>query len=744
MLGLGLSRLLPTKIRTVLIVVVTDIVSGRLKSNPRTRQRLVRLCLPWLPWLLLTRPQSAISGAGFDLATRQLFLNGWVLSESAVNLSLIDTTTNTVILRTSERTSRPDVSRNLSDSVFIDYGFEIRGLIGQADKSIAPRLSDAGYVLQVRTAGRRLNISVPALELTNLGEFSYGDCGYDPAWGLLWLRGTFVAFGHRLASIAAWQGDRLLGEGAVNIKQFRHGETNTGWRFELLLDEPLDPGLPIDIRAILENGGRVALTLPVPAEVEPVLPLMEGGDLIRYGAAEAQARLLSVLPAPERPRVLLIIHNLDAVDRPEKARAIKSLGEELRRQGRELVVLHHSHHAIPNTGPNTGPEAPVAEAPVAEINFFDGALDGLAQTAWDSDPAAAALFPPASRQRAGGALYGFYATLNRQPVAMEKCLAQIDDEARKVLYVMRRVKPDLVLLWHQWNSLMEVGRTLANALSIPSAYLHEGMIPKTLTLDAKGMMAEASCVGVCLEETTANTPWLDKADAVIADIRDKRLDRKPQSGLSVMGALKARAEAMGAKLVFYAGINDWHSGNLPRDGRARMHSPVFEDTQDGLDALAALAEANNWLILFKPHPNLYPQTAHPHPRVVVVRESNVLDCLLLSDVTVTILSSVAYIALANDRPVVLMGRNTLSGSGSAWEATARGDLAETVNAALDRAGFDDHRRAFRRHIAALLKDHLYAYDPDDTLAVKSHNNMVEVMKRMTNMDVAPGKLEPAS
>ncbi|MCR6660052.1 MAG: CDP-glycerol glycerophosphotransferase family protein [Asticcacaulis sp.] len=332
-------------------------------------------------------------------------------------------------------------------------------------------------------------------------------------------------------------------------------------------------------------------------------------------------------------------------------------------------------------------------------------------------------------------------------MALERCLDQIDDEARKVLYVMQQVKPSLVLLWHQWNSLMEVGRTLANALAIPSAYLHEGMVPKTLTLDAKGMMAEASCVGVTLKATRANAPWLEKAGAVISEIRDKRLDRKPQSGLSVMGAVRARADAEGAKLVFYAGINDWHSGNLPRDGRSHLHSPVYEDTQDGLDALAALAEANNWLILFKPHPNLYPQAAHPHPRVVVVRESNVLDCLLLSDVTVTILSSVAYIALANDRPVVLMGRNTLSGSGSAYEVTAREGLADTVNAALAHTGFDAHRLAFRRHIAALLRDHLYAYDPADTLAALTHeeatNQMMRIEALYRNETDHEKKLKPA-
>ncbi|MGN6208005.1 hypothetical protein, partial [Asticcacaulis sp.] len=57
-------------------------------------------------------------------------------------------------------------------------------------------------------------------------------------------------------------------------------------------------------------------------------------------------------------------------------------------------------------------------------------------------------------------------------------------------------------------------------------------------------------------------------------------------------------------------------------------------------------------------------------------------------------------------------------------------LADTVNAALARSGFDDQRQAFRRHVAALLKDHLYAYDPIDTLAILTHADMVEEIDRI--------------
>ncbi|MCR6660062.1 MAG: glycosyltransferase [Asticcacaulis sp.] len=326
---------------------------------------------------VIRRPlRRAVSRYVYDAVARQIHVSGWVLTEASVRAELVDDTSGEIVAYTTRRTERADVAKRHADGTFVDYGFEIDAWVGELPQngivladghgmneglraSEAPefsvgRISEAGYLLRVFTgAGETVEWPIGLPVLHGVTEFCAFDSRYDSSWDLLWIRGVFVASGHRLSSIEAWQGDRLLGEGAVNIKQYRHGETNTGWRFELLLDAPLDTAVPIDIRATLENGARVSLSLAVPeasasAAPPPVLP---GGDLVRYGAEAAKARLFSVLPPPARPRVLLIIHNLDAVDRPEKAQAIASLRDELRRQGRELVVLHHSPHAIPSPRP---------------------------------------------------------------------------------------------------------------------------------------------------------------------------------------------------------------------------------------------------------------------------------------------------------------------------------------------------------------------------------------------------------
>jgi hypothetical protein len=276
---------------------------------------------------------------------------------------------------------------------------------------------------------------------------------------------------------------------------------------------------------------------------------------------------------------------------------------------------------------------------------------------------------------------------------------------------------------------------LADHFVIPTAYLHEGMLPKTMTFDPRGMMAEAESVGAGLslhhgQPRAADRRWVAQAESVITTIRDKNLDRKPLSQIDLGDAVRAQADALGAKLVFYAGINDWHSGNLPADG-GPLHSPLFKDTYDGLEALLEVAEQNDWLILFKPHPNLYPKVVPPHPRLFIVREANTLECMKISDVVVTILSSLVYLSMAHDKPTVLLGRNTLSKTGAAYELEHRGDLAAVINEAVAAVDFDDRAQAFRHHIAALLRDHLYVYDPQDTLAQLDHTTLVQnLVKRL--------------
>jgi glycosyltransferase involved in cell wall biosynthesis len=655
--------------------------------------------------------KAAIGKTQYDLKAQRLSVEGWSLAEGPVQHTLLRRSDGTVLATTHQRVERADVTRKWRPGSRERFGFVLSAQL-PVDGLDGLRL------LLTLADGTEIDVALSRIVLVQPKEFAVLDSDYDEAARLLWMRGFFYHKGLRLAELEVRQDGRTVAAGATGIKQLRHDEPLAGWRVEALLDEPLRPRAPLEIVGRTPEGFELRLQHSVPLRQRPQDPVLPASALAEEDPL-AVARRLWGRRAPGERIALLVVHNLDAVDRPEKPRSLAQLRKELAARGVRLVVLHHAQNPAPGG--------------LEEVSFFDPALAVLSRMEVHSaDRPLDDLLPPAFREAAARKLYGFAANVNRTPRPWEDCRDQVEDEARRLSLVLRAVQPEIVLLWHQWNSLCEIARALADRLGIPSGFLHEGMLPRTLTFDTAGMMAESAAVGATLAPGDRDARlWLDRARRVLGRIAADRMDRKPLSRLSVAEGLRARADRDGRPVVFYAGINDWHSGNLPRDAGALVHSPVFRDTLDGLDAVAAAGEAEGWTVAFKPHPNLFPRGDLVDPRVVLLRESNAIDCLLAADVVVTILSSIAYIALAHGKPTVLLGRNTLTGTGAAHEVHARDEVAPRIRDAL--AGRDAARRrhAFRRHVAALLRDHLYAYDAGDTLAFRGHDLLAEAIAAQT-------------
>ncbi|PVB59480.1 hypothetical protein DCO57_22145 [Labrenzia sp. 011] len=503
------------------------------------------------------------------------------------------------------------------------------------------------------------------------------------------------------------------------------------WRFEALVEANISVGSELQFCARLDD--RSELTTFYVAEGAEAWQEKNAGkddDLCyaktgktltahfsepAYSDAALQIiRGANLMPSP-KATVLLVVHNLNAIERGEKRRALNTLRRDLNTRGVELIVLHHSKSA-------SGCDIP-------EINFFDPELTRLSK---DSENSLLAI-DPSVLDYAQRMLYGFTFALNRRPKNWGDIEKQILDEGSKVSAAVKAVQPSLVLLWHQWNSLMILARAISDGLSIPSAIMHEGMLPGTMTIDEHGMMAESSALGaLLLDDDDDNRNFLERADRVIAEIKGKKLDRKPFEGTPAGKDVIQNLKARGARTVFYAGINDWQSGNLPADhSRAKIHSPYFQDTDEGLKCLLDVAEESDFYVVYKPHPNLFPRTAVlKNPRLIYVREANATECIMQVDVMATILSSLAYISLAHGVPTVLMGRNTLSETGAAYELNSKEDLSGCLNAALKGADSEEKKICFRRHVAALLKSHLYPYGGKTDFAALSEKDSADRILQM--------------
>jgi hypothetical protein len=163
--------------------------------------------------------------------------------------------------------------------------------------------------------------------------------------------------------------------------------------------------------------------------------------------------------------------------------------------------------------------------------------------------------------------------------------------------------------------------------------------------------------------------------------------------------------------ILYAGINDYKTGVMPfHPERTLKHSGDFSSTESGLEHLIKLAERNNWLILFKPHPSI------KHTNNLVEKNSsfviqidkqiNLIEAINISDVLVTLVSQSAYMSVMHEKPTVLLGRMQLTGSGLVYEAPIRTLVESEIKTALESGTMASQKDAVIDHIARLIRYYL--------------------------------------
>ncbi|WP_440408392.1 glycosyltransferase [Neorhizobium petrolearium] len=657
-----------------------------------------------------TGPKWAVSECSYIEHTGELLVRGWVSLPDHTQIE-VWRGDMTMMGVAQNGYPRPDVAKEMKSFTRDDFGFVFSAPYdGELDDGIMLRLFQDGKFLAQKL--------VKSIKIKKSDNFKVEDCLFDPDWHMLWMRGTLRTDGESLEKLEIIRDSALIGTAAIDERLLPGGVRFFRWRVENVVTDQVSAGDELILRTHLSNGsiGKTKYTvrdnkgwtegISLPDEYFQFSVTGDGFYMLR-------SMLTGVPLQPECQRIiLLIIHNLNALERAEKREALEQLRKELNQAGTDLVLLHHSKVS--------------AGCKIPEINFFDPSFGDITERLGLGHQSQSV--NDESLNYIQRMLYGFSFALNRRPRPWTEIEKQIREEHLKVETVIKLLKPSMVLLWHQWNSLMLLGRAVSDRYGIPSAVLHEGMIPGTMTIDAHGMMAESDSTGIMLDPNDDNNErYFRQARHVIAAIRANRLDRKPHAGTPAASQIIETLRRRKAKIVFYAGINDWQSGNLPADHpRAKIHSPFYRDTLEGLKALLQTAERLDFFVVYKPHPNLFPRPLDiQHERLVHVREANATDCIEATDVTVTLLSSLAYISLAHGVPTVLIGRNTLSGVHAAYELSDYGSLDACIRDALDKKDHELRTARYECHLAALLEKDLFPYGEKTDFSLLTYRKAAE-------------------
>lgn len=287
------------------------------------------------------------------------------------------------------------------------------------------------------------------------------------------------------------------------------------------------------------------------------------------------------------------------------------------------------------------------------------------------------------------------------------------------LAVLRKHDAKTCVLWNQFTAANHAVAAACAAAGIRVIYAHLGLLPGTVVFEEHGQMAESRVAQdpAAFCRLPVDRDQAEHAACYLARARAEQWTRKPQGDATVVAeALRPHVDA-GRKIIFYAGQNDFASGMVPEDlPRARIHSPHYPTTEAALRALAAAAEEHDWVILFKPHPSMARAVDDPEgwtlDRVVTVPDANVFACIEAAAATATILSQVAYLALIQGKPAVLLGRMQLSGMGCAYELDTPTHLGDVVAEAVAQGIGEAQQVAFDAHVARLIAHYLSPLDTD--------------------------------
>jgi len=425
----------------------------------------------------------------------------------------------------------------------------------------------------------------------------------------------------------------------------------------------------------------------------------------RFDLAGAVSPVFALRQQENSECVVLFVNNVNPGGRPEKWDYFIRLYQELESKGLKLVIAQQGGAASPED-----PPMPFIRMTDVRTWLKGGRKRMLRATGRTSQQYMTMLHEAAMLD------FGYEENKpNRDPTWVDSYwraskMARVADE------ILNKYKPKACLIWHEWNQASHVCKWLCDAYGIPTTFCHDGALPMTMGMDSVGEMAESTPV---VQASTYYSLPLEKVDRKRALLYSKLvtetgMNRKSTVADGSLGMLLDSVRAQGKKVLFYAGCNDWQTGMLPVWwDKSTIHSPIFIDTYDAFRYLRDLCERRGWVLLFKPHPHLEPKRLDlSSPNVIFVREANIHECVRQSDVCLTLVSATAYMSMFNDRPTVLLGRNSLSLSGCCYEPDQLGAIPLAIEAALKREGYADMKRKWVDHLARMIRYTLHPMHPD--------------------------------
>lgn len=274
---------------------------------------------------------------------------------------------------------------------------------------------------------------------------------------------------------------------------------------------------------------------------------------------------------------------------------------------------------------------------------------------------------------------------------------------QRMVEFLKQTEGDRVLCWGAYHC---AGRFMREHRSrfLELLFLEYGMLPGHILCDASGLNGESWVVRRNFDYSKL---MLDDSDRLKARNYIQQVAATKTSNKTYDASCDCLLPEQARVLV--AGIELFGAGILPRDQKESYEgSPLYEDNVSLLRDLCSEV-GQNVCVVYKGHPNMdrYEGFLETQGQYVVAGKEDIFQLIEKVDVVVTLMSSVAQLALIAGKPVVLAGKNPMWGKGCTWEVNSRESIGEVVYSALAQGLTDTQRSAFVDYVARELKYVMY-------------------------------------
>lgn len=283
--------------------------------------------------------------------------------------------------------------------------------------------------------------------------------------------------------------------------------------------------------------------------------------------------------------------------------------------------------------------------------------------------------------------------------------------------ILNTFKPDLFLSWNTLCPHAGIAHEMCGNMGIPSILIERAMFPNTWFIEDGGLLGNSRLSGIKLSEIVSNSErncYEEIGRNYLKETSFGSFDNYAQKQHSEkFETLQKEPFALQRPKIVFFPPDDGTLGFKPVNGTDRIATlPYYESS---FDAAKQLSLANEGITIFKPHPSFLEQTFDTtgYPNLFVI-DYDYRKLIEWSDIVASTGSGLEFVAIANNKPVLLMANDILKGKEIAYEAQNPEMLSCAIENAFKKIDFVERQRHFYEFIGYLLTKYLISCNHENT------------------------------